>query len=104
MLTLLRYHIVEYTPRGWRGLEAVLIGMNLFGSLLVLLAHEHYSIDVIVAFFLSSRLHLYYHSVANSITSQNIGHQRSRQFFPFIEYFEEFTDGTVPNQFAWPWR
>jgi shingomyelin synthase len=39
---------------------------NIIGMILVLCAHEHYTIDVIIAFTLATRVFSYYHTVSNT--------------------------------------
>ena len=60
------FFISEYTPSRWYPLHTATWVANLFGIFFILAAHEHYSIDVFVAFYISSRLFLYYHSLANT--------------------------------------
>ena len=64
-------------------------------------AHEHYSIDVFVAFYISSRLFLYYHTLANSKGPGRVG-QKAWFYFPLFYFFESNVDGRVPNEFGWP--
>lgn len=69
----------------------------MFGIFFILAAHEHYSIDVFVAFYITSRLFLYYHTLANNHAL--IDSNRTRIWFPMFSYFESSVDGIVPNEY-----
>ncbi|OWF56273.1 Sphingomyelin synthase-related protein 1 [Mizuhopecten yessoensis] len=69
-ITLLNFFITEYTPHHGKYCSYYLHTLtwvaNMFGLFFILAAHEHYSIDVFIAFYISSRLFLYYHVLANN--------------------------------------
>ena len=74
----------------------------MFAIFFILAAHEHYSIDVFIAFYITSRLFLYYHSLANSRVLRQPDSVRTRIWFPLFSYFESSIDGIVPNEYEWP--
>lgn len=76
--------------------------MNMFGLFFILGAHEHYSIDVFVAFYITSRLFLYYHSLANNMVLFQSDHQRVKVWFPLFSFFESNIRSMVPNEYQWP--
>ena len=76
--------------------------LNMFGIFFILAAHEHYSIDVVIAFYISSRLFLYYHTLANTRALKCIDSKRTRVWFPLFWFFEEKVSGKVPNEYEWP--
>ena len=75
---------------------------NVFGLFFILAAHEHYSIDVFIAFYLTSRLFLYYHSLANNSALRQQDGVRTRVWFPLFSFFEAKADRIVPNEYEMP--
>lgn len=102
MLTILNHFVTEYTPRSYYRLHTLCWLLNLFGAFFILLSHEHYTLDVFVAFWLSSRLFLYYHTLANNAVSLRRDRYRTRVWFPLFNYFEARSGGPVPNEFELP--
>ncbi|KAL7733168.1 hypothetical protein ACLKA6_004685 [Drosophila palustris] len=101
-LTLLNFFITEYTPRNLYFLHTMTWLLNMFGIFFILAAHEHYSIDVFVAFYITSRLFLYYHTLANNRALMQGDSTRTRVWFPMFSYFENHVDGMIPNDFDTP--
>ncbi|EDW73129.1 uncharacterized protein Dwil_GK16808 [Drosophila willistoni] len=101
-LTLLNFFITEYTPRNLYFLHTLTWLLNMFGIFFILAAHEHYSIDVFVAFYITSRLFLYYHTLANNRALMQSDSKRTRIWFPMFSYFESSMDGIIPNEFDTP--
>ncbi|KAK5853938.1 hypothetical protein PBY51_015049 [Eleginops maclovinus] len=100
ILTLLNFFVTEYTPRTWNLIHTISWVLNLFGIFFILAAHEHYSIDVFIAFYITTRLFLYYHTLANTRAFQHS--RRARIWFPMFSFFECNVNGPVPNQYHWP--
>ena len=71
----------------------------MFGIFFILAAHEHYSIDVFIAFYIASRLFLYYHTLANNQALMSHDSNRTRIWFPLFSYFESSVDGIIPNEY-----
>lgn len=76
--------------------------LNMFGVFFVLAAHEHYSIDVFIAFYITSRMFLYYHSLANNRALHQRDSFRTKIWFPMFSFFESNIDGIVPNEYSNP--
>ncbi|CAO1307285.1 unnamed protein product [Diamesa hyperborea] len=98
-LTTLNFFITEYTPRNLYFLHTITWILNMFGVFFILSAHEHYSIDVFVAFYITSRLFLYYHTLANNQALMSHDSNRTRIWFPMFSYFESSVDGIIPNEY-----
>ncbi|XP_076021081.1 sphingomyelin synthase-related protein 1-like [Genypterus blacodes] len=102
VITLLNFFVTEYTPRSWNLIHTISWVLNLFGIFFILAAHEHYSIDVFIAFYITTRLFLYYHTLANTRAFQQS--RRARIWFPMFSFFECNVNGPVPNQYHWPFN
>lgn len=74
--------------------------LNMFGIFFILAAHEHYSIDVFIAFYIASRLFLYYHTLSNNQALMSSDSNRTRIWFPMFSYFESSVDGIIPNEYT----
>ncbi|XP_066915671.1 sphingomyelin synthase-related protein 1-like isoform X1 [Clytia hemisphaerica] len=101
-LTLLNFFVTEYTPRKWYVLHTFCWLLNAFGVFFILAAHEHYSIDVLIAFYISSRLFLYYHTLASTVQFRTSDQKRRRIWFPMFWFFEYGCRLVIPNEFEWP--
>ena len=53
------------TPPSQRLLRSAAFVMAAFGVFLVLVSREHYTIDIVVAYYLVTRMHWTYHTIAN---------------------------------------
>jgi hypothetical protein len=95
--------LLSDTPRRVYFLHTTTWILNLFGIFFILAAREHYSIDVFVAFYITSRVFLYYHSLANSRALRSRDRYRARIWFPLFSFFESRVDGMVPNEYQLPW-
>ncbi|XP_071377455.1 sphingomyelin synthase-related protein 1-like [Centroberyx affinis] len=102
VITMLNFFVTEYTPRSWNLIHTISWVLNLFGIFFILAAHEHYSIDVFIAFYITTRLFLYYHTLANTRAYQQS--RRARIWFPMFSFFECNVNGPVPNQYHWPFN
>jgi len=105
-ITLLNFFITEYTSRRIYFLHTFTWVLSCFGVFFILAAHEHYSIDVFVAFYITSRLFLYYHTLVNNraVTKyqESFDAKRTWFYFPLFSFFEQNIDGRIPNEFELP--
>lgn len=101
VITLLNFFITEYTPQRLSRLHNLTWMLNGFGVFFILAAHEHYSIDVFIAIYISTRLFLYYHWQADNQLASHDKH-RAWIWFPILTFFEGDVQGPVPHEFSNP--
>jgi len=104
--------IQEYSPRRLWLLHWG-CGVTAFaGVIFILLGHDHYTLDCILAYYVCTRLFWIYHTMANSDTSSQKRSSLSRTdthfhlnrviWFRIFDYFECNVKGILPRQYGWP--
>ncbi|MBN3312227.1 SMS1 cholinephosphotransferase, partial [Atractosteus spatula] len=109
MLTLTYLFIKEYSPKRFWWYHWICWTLSAVGIFCILLAHDHYTVDVVVAYFITTRLFWWYHTMANQQvlkeTSQSNFFSRV-WWYRLFQYFEQNVHGIVPRNYQWPfsWR
>ncbi|XP_054912231.1 phosphatidylcholine:ceramide cholinephosphotransferase 2-like isoform X1 [Poeciliopsis prolifica] len=85
MLTLSYLFIQEYSPRWMWWYRWACWVLSASGVVCILVGHEHYSIDVVIAYYITTRTFWWYHTMANNHVSpishsRTIGSERDRGF------------------------
>ncbi|CAF1024878.1 unnamed protein product [Didymodactylos carnosus] len=101
-LILSTHFINEYSPRSYHLLHLLTWLMAFTGIFFILAGHQHYSIDVLIAGILASRLFIYYHMLANNKTFLQRDIKRMRIWLPLFVYFEENVLTAIPNEYCCP--
>ncbi|KAK3099907.1 hypothetical protein FSP39_011606 [Pinctada imbricata] len=105
MLTILNLFLNEYTPKSWKIFHFFCWTLNIMGMFFILLHRGHYSIDVVVAFYISFQMFGNYHALAESRLASWRERRWSCICFPLLTFFESESDGPVANELCWPnWK
>lgn len=104
MILVLSYLIIaEYSPRRGLALHWAAGAAAAAGVLLILLAHAHYVVDVLIAYYITTRLFWTYHTLAARPMRHGTPGMISREWwFFFFSYLEKNVRGPVPRQYNWP--
>lgn len=109
MLTLTYLFIKEYSPKRFWWYHWLCWILSAVGIICILLAHDHYTVDVVVAYYITTRLFWWYHTMANQQvlkeTSQSNFFARV-WWYRMFQYFERNVQGIVPRNYELPfsWR
>ena len=101
ILTLLQHVITEYGPK-WPWLHASAYILNTFGAFFVLAGHEHYTLDVLMALYITSRMCNHYVQLANTGPVHWRTNQTNFMSFPLFWFLEGNIPGTLPNIYEHP--
>ncbi|KAK0175485.1 hypothetical protein PV327_009232 [Microctonus hyperodae] len=105
VLVLCYLIIKEYSPKRCLPIHW-LAGIAAFvGVIMVLIAHCHYTVDVLIAYWVTTRLWYIYHTMANHTQLKQSGPSNllSRLWwFPLFKYLEKNVGGNLPRQYDWP--
>ncbi|XP_077962077.1 phosphatidylcholine:ceramide cholinephosphotransferase 2 [Gasterosteus aculeatus] len=104
MLTLSYLFIKEYSPRWmwWYHWSCWLLSAS--GVVCILVAHEHYSVDVVIGYIASTRTFWWYHTMADTHALR----QPPSSFLwrtwwsPVFNFLERNVHTAVPITFSWP--
>ncbi|XP_013186789.1 phosphatidylcholine:ceramide cholinephosphotransferase 2 isoform X2 [Amyelois transitella] len=107
MILVLSYLVVaEYSPKKLWPMHWAMWGSALLGVSFVLLAHGHYTVDVVIAYYITTRLFWTFHSLL--VTPHRAGNgynhymiQREWWYWLFT-YLERNVRGPVPRRYDWP--
>ncbi|PIO31749.1 hypothetical protein AB205_0095070 [Aquarana catesbeiana] len=105
MLTLTYLFIKEYSPRHFWWYHLFCWLLSAAGVICILVAHEHYTVDVIVAYYITTRLFWWYHAMANEKalkTSSPTNFLSRSWWFPVFFFFEKNVQASIPCSFSWP--
>jgi len=104
-LTLGYLTIKQYSPRRFVLLHRASFLSAVLGVILLLLARGHYTIDVLLAYYVSSRLWWVYHTLAHNDTLKRRGPHNLLThlwWWTVFKFFETKTSGALPNRFSLP--
>ncbi|XP_038841751.1 phosphatidylcholine:ceramide cholinephosphotransferase 2-like isoform X1 [Salvelinus namaycush] len=103
-LTLAYLFIQEYSPKKMWWYVWLCWLLSAVGVVCILIGHEHYSIDVVFAYFITSRLFWWYHTMANTQALRGASNNYlSRTWWnPVFHFLERNVMATVPCVFSWP--
>ncbi|XP_017294940.1 phosphatidylcholine:ceramide cholinephosphotransferase 2 [Kryptolebias marmoratus] len=104
MLTLSYLFIKEYSPRWMWWYHWFCWLLSTSGVVCILVGHEHYSIDVVIAYFATTRMFWWYHTMANSPELRRAPNNfLSRTWWnPLFNFLERNVRTTVPVVFLSP--
>ncbi|XP_054260898.1 phosphatidylcholine:ceramide cholinephosphotransferase 2-like isoform X2 [Macrosteles quadrilineatus] len=105
MLTMSYLIISEYSPKRLWPLHWASFVASFVGVIFVLVARGHYTVDVIIAYWVTTRIFWIYHTLANhaSLKNRSPNNLLSRAWwFRIFQYFEGNVGGPLPRVHDWP--
>jgi len=105
MLTVGYLVITQYSPKRFFLLHWSSFLVSVVGVVLLQLARGHYSVDVVLAYWFSTRLWSHYHTLANNDGLRTTGdhnHLATVWWWRMFLYFEGNVGGQLPREFNWP--
>lgn len=93
----------EYLPKKFQFLKKLALLNALVGMVFLLISHSHYSIDVLLAYFITTRTFWTYHQSINLLMNNNLSGSKE-WWFGIFKYFEKNTARNFSNEFEIPWQ
>merc|ERR1719219_2798946 len=104
-LTMGYLAIKQYSPRRFVLLHWISFLVSLAGICGLVVARGHYTIDVLLAYYVSSRLWWVYHTLAHNDSLKKAGPHNllaNLCWWPVFRFFETKTSGPLPNRYSLP--
>nr|XP_022327960.1 sphingomyelin synthase-related protein 1-like isoform X2 [Crassostrea virginica] len=101
-ITVATLTAIEYTPKRYRLLHVALWLYCFCGMWAILASHGHYTLDVVIAFYIASRIFMYHQTFANNLSLMRRNRKRIKIWFPVFYFFEKDTHGIVKNEYECP--
>jgi len=102
--------IKEYSPRRWVLLHYAAIVISIAGVVTLLIARGHYSIDVIIAYWITTRIWWIFHTLADNANLKEMdgfgpnknNYLTNLWWWYIFRYFECNVPVCLPHRFNWP--
>lgn len=105
VLTMGYLVIKEYSPRRFFLLHWISFFTSIIGVIMLLIARGHYTIDCLIAYYITTRLWWIYHTLANTESLKSRGtHNFLDQMWWWLifRFFEKNISGPLPRQYSVP--
>ncbi|XP_077461366.1 phosphatidylcholine:ceramide cholinephosphotransferase 2 [Stigmatopora argus] len=102
VLTLTYLFIKEYSPRSFWWYHLMCWLLSAVGVVCILVAHDHYSVDVVVAYFITTRLFWWYHSLTTQCQCSPNNYLTKTWWHPLFNFMERNVNKPVPCVYGWP--
>uniref|UniRef100_A0A914DWU6 Sphingomyelin synthase-like domain-containing protein n=2 Tax=Acrobeloides nanus TaxID=290746 RepID=A0A914DWU6_9BILA len=106
VLVITYLFIREYSPKNWRPLHLISAVFSFTGVFLLLVSRGHYTIDVLVAYWITTRVFWQYHTIAAmpSLRHNRSGHNHLSKIFwyPLFSFMEANVLRPVPQRYGFP--
>ncbi|VDO98329.1 unnamed protein product [Soboliphyme baturini] len=106
VVLILAYLVVkEYSPTRFWIFHWITWLVSLAGIFCLLISHGHYSVDVVIAYFITTRTFWLYHTLADSVCFKEYPqHNRFSRawWFMLFQYMESNAGCPIPKIIEWP--
>lgn len=111
MSLVMAYLIIkEYSPRRWILLHYAALVIAIAGVVTLLIARGHYSIDVVVAYWITTRIWWIFHTVAKNANLKEVdgfgknenNYLKNLWWWYIFRWFECNVPVIVPHRYNWP--
>ncbi|KAI6224100.1 PAP2-C domain-containing protein [Aphelenchoides besseyi] len=106
VLVLCYLFIVEYSPKSWKFLHSLSAAASLVGVVCLIVSRGHYTVDVIIAYWITTRVFWQYHTMTNFAILRDPhcedNHLRKVIWYPLFEYMEASVYQRLPQKYSLP--